>query len=98
MTDIGISLLTSVVGIALITGVVVEAIKRATNPTPDAQDRWLPLANLIIGALLGIVGAVLVPDDVTRQSIATGIITGFFGGASAGGLYDAIRGFQKPTT
>lgn len=93
--EIGASLLTTFIGISLITGILSEAVKRAWDPSPELQDRWMPILNLGLGIVLGIVGAIFVPDAVTRATLLNGAVVGLFGGAAAGGLYDAVRGFKK---
>jgi hypothetical protein len=86
--------LTTVAGATILTLPISELIKRAWNPTPTQQDRFMPVVSVIIG-----VAVVLVADFglglLSSQDLVGAIVTGLFAGFSASGVYDTYRGFAK---
>ena len=70
-------------GIAVAVGIIIQAIKALI---PASGERAVPLASLALGMAVGGVYYYYQQGDPIR-----GAIMGFFGGAAASGLYDAIR-------
>lgn len=81
--------LTTIAGVALLTGIVVGALTKFLNWSGDVKDRVAPLASLVVGVVLGLLGLGLNVGPIARQDVVVAIVTGLFGGATASGLYDS---------
>lgn len=69
--------------LAVLTGGIVEAIKRA-----GMDSKYAPLVSLSVGLLLGLTSSFLAPDKVT---VYTGLFGGLLAGLVASGGYSAIK-------
>lgn len=70
-------------GITLVVGIIIQAIK---GLIPDEWVKAIPLMSLLLGVVIGAGYALARGGDVV-----TGAVTGFFGGATASGLYDVLK-------
>ena len=75
--------LTTQAGITVAVGIIIQAIK---GLVPDEWAKAIPLMSLLMGVLIGAGYALARGNDV-----ATGAVTGLFGGATASGLYDVMK-------
>lgn len=75
--------LTTQAGITVAVGIIIQAIK---GLVPDEWAKAIPLMSLLLGVLIGAGYALARGSDVV-----TGAVTGFFGGATASGLYDVVK-------
>ncbi|MFQ6058544.1 MAG: hypothetical protein ACE5MB_06680 [Anaerolineae bacterium] len=74
--------LTTQAGITVAVGIIIQAIK---GLVPDEWAKAIPLMALLLGVLIGAGYNLATGRDVVR-----GAVTGFFGGATASGLYDVV--------
>lgn len=79
MNELLNSVLSAVAFVGVFSGIAVEVLKRAEV----IDKRFLPLASVVIGAIVGFILAIGFYQDV-----ATYIAAGFIGGAVASGIYD----------
>jgi hypothetical protein len=76
----------------VIVGVVMAVTGLVKQMIPD--NKWLPIINIALGALVGVVYALtMVPDELVVFGWA-----GFLSGLAAGGFYDLGAGFIKNNT
>lgn len=79
MNELLNNILSAVAFVGVFSGIAVEVIKRAEV----IDKRFLPLASVVIGAIVGFILAIGFYQDVP-----TFIAAGFIGGAVASGIYD----------
>lgn len=73
----------------VIVGVVMAVTGLVKKMIPD--NKWLPIINIVLGAVVGLVyAATMVPDQMIVFGWA-----GFLSGLAAGGFYDLGAGFIK---
>ncbi len=70
-------------GITIAVGIIIQAIK---GLVPDAWAKAIPLMSLSLGVVIG-AGY----SAATGRDVVSGAVTGFFGGATASGLYDVLQ-------
>jgi putative flippase GtrA len=79
MNELLNNVLSAVAFVGVFSGIAVETLKRAEV----IDKRFLPLASVVIGAIVGFVLSV-----GFNQDLATFVAAGFIGGAVASGVYD----------
>ena len=79
MNELLNNVLSAVAFVGVFSGIAVEVLKRAEV----IDKRFLPLASVVIGAIVGFILSVGFYQDT-----ATYIAAGFIGGAVASGIYD----------
>ena len=79
MNELLNNILSAVAFVGVFSGIAVEILKR----TEVIDKRFLPLASVVIGAIVGYILAI-----GFHQDVATYIAAGFIGGATASGVYD----------
>jgi putative flippase GtrA len=79
MNELLNNVLSAVAFVGVFSGIAVEVLKRAEV----IDKRFLPLASVVIGAIVGFVLSV-----GFNQDLATFVSAGFIGGAVASGVYD----------
>lgn len=79
--------LMGIAGAAVLVGIVVEALKRALQWTPEAVARWGAIVSLLVGVIVVEV-ATFATGGAGTQAAAMAGLTGILAGASACGLYD----------
>lgn len=77
--------LLTITGLAVVTGIIVEVIKRAWQPTTEALSRFGPLLSLVVAVVIGIPTALYTGNDLVQA-----LLTALLAGATASGLYDAV--------
>jgi hypothetical protein len=77
--------LTTLAGLAIVTAIFVELVKRTLALSEEATSRFGPVLAVVIGIVVGVVAAV-----VTGAFIPQAVLTGFLAGALAAGLYDVV--------
>jgi hypothetical protein len=89
--EVQVGSLLTISGLTVVTGLIVEAIKRAANLGADIVSRFGPLLSMSVGIVLGLIAVfILNGADVTPETIFQAVLTGIFSGAAASGLYDAF--------
>lgn len=86
--------LTTVAGLALVTGLVVILIRNAWRPTPEQSDRFLPVVSVGVGVALAIIAS-LVLGLTQSVDLFQAVINGLVAGLGASGGYDLINGLGK---
>lgn len=79
MNEIMHNILAAVAFVGVFSGIAVEVLKR----TEVVSKRYLPVASIVIGMMVGFVLSVAFYQDT-----ATFVAAGFIGGAVASGVYD----------
>jgi putative flippase GtrA len=79
MNELLNSILSAVAFVGVFSGIAVEVLKRAEV----IDNRFLPLASVAIGSIVGFILSV-----GFNQDLATFVAAGFIGGAVASGVYD----------
>lgn len=80
-----VTALTTVAGIALVVAIALEIGKRTLALTDEATKRYAPGFAAILGIALGVAGAVYFGNQPVE-----GAVSGYFGGATASGVYDQL--------
>lgn len=70
--------------IAIPLGAVISAFMQMIKTSEYVPNKYIPLATIVIGMLVGVVGAVA----VFNVPIVIGVIAGCLAGLSAGGFYN----------
>ncbi len=76
--------LLTVVGLAVVVGILVEVIKRAWQPPEETIKRFGPLLALLVALAVGVPAAVYLSANPVQA-----VLTAVLAGASASGLYDS---------
>jgi len=78
-------------GAAVLTGILVEVLKRALAWGAAQVDRFGPLVAVVVGVLVTVLVSLARPIPAgldVAEAIASAVITGILAGAAASGLYD----------
>jgi hypothetical protein len=94
MDAVTVSALTTVAGLALVTGIIVAVIRKAGNLSGEAMDRWGALISITVGIVLALVGSFAF-DLIGRLDLLQAVLNGLFGGLAASGGFDVLNGGRK---
>lgn len=72
-------------GIAVLTTIIMEGVKRGIKGKQTFIEDWLPLTAVLVGVALGVAYAIF-----TQSDIIVYVGAGILGGGHAGGLYDNL--------
>lgn len=94
MEAVTVQALTTVAGLAIVTGVIVAVLRKALNLSGEAMDRWGALLSILVGIVLAIL-ATFVLSLTAGTDLLQAALNGLFGGLAASGGFDVINGATK---
>lgn len=94
MGQITVEMLTTVAGLALVTGMIVFVIRKAAALSGAAMDRFGALLSVAVAIVLAIVAGV-VTGSTAGIDVVQGVLNGLVAGLAASGGYDVLSGGRK---
>lgn len=94
METVTVDALTTVAGLAVVTGVVLFAIRKALALSADMMDRFGALFAMLIAILFAVLAS-LVLGLTAGTDLLQAVLNGVFAGLTASGGYDLINGATK---
>ena len=94
MENITVQMLTTVAGLALVTGMIVFVIRKAAALSADVMDSFGALLSILIAIVLAIVAGVVLGSS-SGIDIVQGVLNGLVAGLAASGGYDVLNGGAK---
>lgn len=86
----------------LILGLLIGFVLKHLVSDEAFQNKYIPVVNVIVGAIIGVVLAVTAGTAITAEAILLAVIGGAVSCVSSSGLYDAFSAFVEkgeiPTT
>lgn len=77
----------------LILGLLVGYVLKHLVPDETFQNKYIPVVNIILGAIVGVILCVTGGGAITAEAILLAIIGGAVSCASSSGIYDAFSAF-----
>lgn len=94
MESVTVDALTTVAGLAIVTAVVVFALRKALNLSGELMDRFGAVMAMLIAIVLAIVAS-LVLGLTAGIDLLQAVLNGLFAGLAASGGYDVVNGTVK---
>ncbi len=94
MEAITVQALTTVAGLALVTGLVIPVIRKVLNLSGEMMDRFGALLAILTAVVLAVVAGVVL-NLVSGADIVQDILNGLVAGLAAAGGYDVVNGAAK---
>ena len=79
----------------LILGLLIGFVVKHVISDETIQNKWIPVINVVVGAVLGVVLCVTGGAAVTAEAILLAIISGSISAVSSCGCYDAFAAFVE---
>lgn len=97
MQAVTVEALTTVAGLAIVTGVVLFALRKALNLTAELMDRFGALLSMLIAIVFAVIAS-LALGLVAGTDLLQAVLNGIFAGLAASGGFDVINGAHKAAT
>jgi sugar phosphate permease len=94
MEAVTVDALTTVAGLALVTGIIVYIIRKTANLSGAQMDRFGAAISMGVGIVLAIL-ATLALGLVDGVNLMQAVLNGLFAGLAASGGFDVINGGRK---
>lgn len=79
----------------LILGLLIGFVLKHLVSDEAFQNKYIPVVNVIVGAIIGVVLAVTAGTAITAEAILLAVIGGAVSCVSSSGLYDAFSAFVE---
>lgn len=97
MEAVTVSALTTIAGLALITGLVLGVVSRALDWSGQTMDRFGALISILIAVVFAIL-ATLALGIFSGVDLLQAVLNGIVAGLTASGGYDLLNGANKART
>ena len=79
----------------LILGLLIGFVVKHVISDETVQNKWIPVINVIVGAIIGVILCVTGGAAITAEAILLAIISGAVSCVSSSGVYDAFSAFVE---
>lgn len=79
----------------LILGLLIGFVVKHVISDETIQNKWIPVINVVVGAVLGVVLCVTGGAAITAEAILLAVISGSISAVSSCGCYDAFAAFVE---
>ena len=79
----------------LILGLLIGFVVKHVISDETIQNKWIPVINVVVGAVLGVVLCITGGAAVTAEAILLAVISGSISAVSSCGCYDAFAAFVE---
>lgn len=79
----------------LILGLLIGFVIKHLVSDETIQNKYIPVINIVVGAIIGVILAVTAGTAVTAETILLAVISGAVSCVSSSGLYDAFSAFVE---
>lgn len=79
----------------LVVGFLIGLVVKHVIDNETIQNKWIPVINVIVGAILGVVLCLTGGAVVTAEAVLMAVVGGAVSCVSSSGLYDAFSAFVE---